>query len=89
MKISYPLLDLLVFIIRLVGLLEIIFAVAGLFDNSYGSFSMFTSIGLFVGSFFTFAFAELLKLAIDISEHTKQTAKHLESISELIEKRIN
>ena len=85
MKTSYPVLNIVVVILRIIASVEILLGV--FFSNNYTSFGsgiwgyIISSVVIIIPAFITFAIAEIIKLGIDISTNTKETADHLENIS--------
>jgi hypothetical protein len=102
MKLPYPMLDILIFLLRLFGWIQIAFIIYIYFTNynstgisEYSSYKnefstilkIYQLVIQSVLAFLTFVIAELLKLGIDISINTKETAEHLVIISTSLHER--
>jgi hypothetical protein len=96
MKLPYPMLDILIFLLRLFGWVLIILAIFFYFSSTatfgypdyvplaneiYSYLKIYQLILTLLTAFCTFVIAELLSLGIDISKNTKDSSKQLENIS--------
>jgi hypothetical protein len=90
----YPVLTIIVIILKLLAILELIFGLysvfSGLTSNSMGGLR--DAIGgvfglwLIVGAFITYATAEFILVAIDISDQTRKTALATQKLLEIKER---
>ncbi len=83
MKVKYPAIDLLIFLLRLFGYLQLILAGATFFglDAMPSSFGMVSAVFLLVSSFLTFAVGEILRLFVDICDYSRRTVFLLEELN--------
>jgi hypothetical protein len=96
MKLPYPMLDILIFLLRLFGWFLIVIAIYNYFSSNatfgypeyvplandiYSFIKIYQLFITILIAFLFFVIAELLKLGIDISKNTKDASKQLESIS--------
>lgn len=84
---SYPVLSLISFFLKIFSFIEAAIGIyiALSFSSSFGGYIQLASgIGILVGALLTYAFAELIKLGIDIGENTWRTAVKTERLLEEI-----